>query len=274
MRYPKQVPVWEFSPGRKLAQITVRLKNVKGALAQASRTVAEMEVNTLSGFTTAVSASAEGVWSFFADVTDPKADLNELKERLLALPVVAGVEMSSSKTGFIIDRQNFPVTFSNRRALVMRTDELTAMFSHIWDLFGSGAATIIDAMAESMGRNTAREIIEDVGREFALQSIEEILGTYSALGYADLTVRRSDRGSMTIHAKELFECEANAKNNIRRKSLFLKGHLRGLLGTLFGGDFEVAELQCVAEGDAECSFNVARTESLSPRVALRPRTEA
>ncbi len=266
MRYPKDLAVWEFAPGKKLAEITVRLKNVKGALAQCARVVADMEINALSGFTTARSSSAEGTWSFFADFTDSQTDLEELKKRLTALPVVDGVEAVTSDTGFLVDKHHFPVMFSNRRALVLRTEALTAMFSHIWDIFGSGAATIIDEMAESMGRHTACEIVEDLGKEFALKSLDEILRTYTALGYADVTVRRRDAYSMAIQAKGLFECEANSKNNVRRKSLFFRGHLRGLVGTIFGSDFEVTEGQCVAEGDEECSFDVVRTESLTPHV--------
>ncbi len=266
MRIPKDLAVWEYAPTRKLAQVTVLLKNVKGALAQCSRAVADLDVEVFSGFTSAGSESVVGVWSFFADVTEASADLSTIRARLLELPVVEGVEATSAENGFMVDAQHFPVVFSKRRALIMRTDVLTGMFAHLWDVFGSGAATILDQMAEAMGRYTAKEILEDLGRDFAMQELDEILRTYTALGYADLEVRRTDERSMTIHASGLFECESNAKGEIRRKSIFFRGHLRGFVSTLFDQDFEVTEVECVAEGDKACSFNVARTARVAAKL--------
>ncbi|MDV3243806.1 MAG: hypothetical protein LYZ66_01370 [Nitrososphaerales archaeon] len=267
MRIPKDLAVWEYAPSRRLAEVTVLLKNVKGALAQCSKAVADMEVMVLSGFTSAASESVVGIWSFFADVTEANADLSTIRARLLELPVVESVEIAAAEDGFMVEKQNFPVRFSKRRALIMRTDVLTGMFSHLWKVFGSGAATILDQMAEAMGRCTAEEILADFGRDFAMQELDEILRTYTALGYADLEVRRDGEYSMTIHANSLFECESNAKSEIGRKSIFFRGHLRGFVSTLFDGDFEVTELECVAQGDKACSFNVARTERLATTLA-------
>lgn len=268
MQYPKDLVVWEYAPGRKLAQIVLRLKNVQGALAQASKAVAEMGINMLSGFDSASSVSKVGIWSFFADITDSKFDTDSLRKRLLALPVVMDVEVLLDMNGFMVDRQHFPVRFSNRRALILRTEALSEMVSHMWRVFGSGAVTIIDQMAEAMGRYTAQELIEDFGREFVVGELEEVLQTYAALGYAQIAaVRSADSGSMTIHTRDLFECEANARNKLRRKSIFFRGHLRGFMSAIFQAEFEVTEFQCITDGDDACSFVLARVESIAPRVA-------
>jgi predicted hydrocarbon binding protein len=270
MRYPRDLAVWEHAPGRKLAEIVVRLKNVKGALAQCSKAVAAMDINMLSGFETASSVSRMGDWSFFADLTDSKVDIDGLRRRLLDLPEVVDVEILPADDGFMVDRQHFPVRFSNRRALILRTEAMSEMISHMWQVFGSGAATIIDQMAESMGRYTAQELIEDFGKEFIVSALDEVLQTYSALGFAEIEVAR-ERGaeeSLTVHAHQLFECEANARKKLRRKSIFFRGHLRGFVSTVFHRDFEVAEVQCLAEGDEACSFVVAKVESMVPRMPL------
>jgi predicted hydrocarbon binding protein len=275
MRYPKDLAVWEYAPGRKLAQIVFSLKNVKGALAQVSTAVSESDINMLSGFESATSASKVGTWSFFADITDARDDVESLRKKLLAVPVVVGVEILLAEDGFMVDTQHFPVRFSNRRALILRTDALSEMVSHMWSVFGSGAATIIDQMAESMGRYTAQEMIEDFGKEFVVNALEEVLQTYSALGYADIgIVRRESSESVSVHARELFECEANARNNLRRKSIFFRGHLRGFMSAIFQADFEVTEVQCRAEGDDACTFLVARVESIVPRMPLSSEEKA
>ncbi|MDG6901375.1 MAG: hypothetical protein JRM80_05380 [Nitrososphaerota archaeon] len=268
MQNPKNVPVWEYAPDRRLAEVTVRLKNVKGALAKCARLVAELDIRVLGGFTSASSASSVGVWSFFADITD-SPDLTKIRRALMDLPVVEGVEVLAAEDGFMVDRQNFPLMFSNRRALIMRTDALSGMFAHLWSVFGSGSVAIIDQMAESMGRFTAKEVLDDLGREFAIRSLDEILGTYTALGYAQVEVTRRDADSVNVSAKGLFECESNAKNGIRRKSTFFRAHLRGLISTIFDADFEVTEVECVAEGDEACSFTMTKTASVASRLPVR-----
>lgn len=269
MQIPKDVPVWEYAPSRKLAQITVSLKNVSGALAQSSKLVADMGIQVLSGFTSAPSESPIGVWSFFADVTDSEVDITKIRRVLLEAPLVEGVDIQRAEDGFMVDRQHFPVRFSNRRALIMRTDALSGMFDRMWSVFGTGAVAIIDQMAEAMGKHTAKEIMEDLGRDLAEQSLDEILSTYTALGYGQLEVKRTEESSMTIRATGLFECESNAKNDAGRKSTFFRGHLRGLLSTIFDCDYDVTEVECVAEGDQACSFNVSRTVRLETRLPLR-----
>lgn len=268
MQNPKDVPIWEYAPDRRLAEFTIRLKNVRGALAQSAKLVADLDVTVLGGFTSAASDSSTGVWSFFADVTD-SPDLTKIRRALLDLPVVEGVEVLGAEDGFMVDRQNFPLKFSNRRALIMRTDALNEMFARLWDVFGSGAVAIVDQMAEAMGKYTAREILDDLGREQVIRSLDEILGTYTALGYAQVVVGSRDEESMTVRAKGLFECESNAKNGVRRKSTFFRAHLRGLVSTIFNTDYEVTEVECLAEGDEACSFTIAKTPSMASRLPLR-----
>ena len=275
MRYPKDLSLWEYAPGRELAQIVLRLRNVKGALAQVSKAVAEMDINTLSGFDSASSASKVGIWSFFADITDSKNDIESLRQRLLALPVVVSAEILLDGSGFMVDRQHFPLRLANRRALIMRTEALSEMISHMWRVFGTGAATIIDQMAEAMGRYSAHDLVEDFGREFVVGSLVEVLQTYTAMGYADVeVVRNSGSDAITVQARDLFECESNAGKKLRRKSIFFRGHLRGFISAIFQSEFEVTEVQCIAEGDEKCSFVLARVESIVPRVPMDSEEQA
>jgi predicted hydrocarbon binding protein len=268
MQNPKDIPVWEYAPDRKLAKVSVRMRNVKGALASCSSRVAELNVDVLGGFTSAPSESDTGIWSFFADVTD-SPDLLKVRRALLELPVVESVDVLEAEDGFMVDRQSFPLRFSNRRALIMRADALSGMFARLWDVFGTGAAAIVDQMAESMGKFLAREVVEDLGKDLAVRSLDEILCLYTALGYAEVELGSRDESSIAITAKGLFECEANARNDVRRKSTYFRAHLRGLISTIFGTEFEVTEVSCVALGDQECSFVMAKTASVASRLSIR-----
>ena len=271
MRYPKDVEVWEHVPGRRLAEVVIRLKNERGALAKCSQAINVFGVNILTGFFTAPGKAPYATLSFFADVTDSPSGLAGLKKSLLGIGVVESVEAMAAEDGFMVDRQHFPVRWAGRRALVMRAEALNEMLNRLWTVFGTGAATIIDQMAEAMGRHSAKEIVEDFGTEFARGQLDELLGTYSALGYAEVSVERSKSSDspIVVNAKELFECEANAKQKLRRRSAFFRAHLRGFMSGTFDRDFEVSEVQCMTDGDEVCSFRVAPIASAPARVAAR-----
>jgi predicted hydrocarbon binding protein len=271
MRYPKDVEIWEHAPGRKLAEVVIRIKNVKGALASCSRTISDLDVNMLTGFVTAPSKSRTATLSFFADITDSQGGLSELKKKLQSLDVIESVDTIAAEDGFMVDKQHFPVQWAGRKAVVMRAEALNEMLNRLWTVFGSGAVTIIDQMAEAMGRHSAKEIIEDFGARFAAEQLDELLSTYSALGYADVSIERSKPSDFpfVINAKELFECEANAKQGLPRKSSFFRAHLKGFMAATFDKAFEVEEVQCLAEGDDVCSFRVALAEAAAPKIPTR-----
>lgn len=271
MRYPKDIEIWEHAPGRKLAEVVIRVKNVKGALAKCSQSISDLDVNMLTGFVTAPSKSRSATLSFFADITDAQGGLTELKKRLQALDVIESVDAIAAEDGFMVDKQHFPVQWAGRRAVVMRAEALNEMLNRLWTVFGTGAVTIIDQMAEAMGRHSAREIIEDFGVKFASEQLDELLSTYSALGYADVSIERSKSSDfpIVINAKELFECEANAKAKLPRRSAFFRAHLKGFMSATFDKVLDVDEVQCLTEGDDVCSFRVALTETTAPRLATR-----
>lgn len=271
MRYPKDVEIWEHAPGRKLAEVVIRIRNEKGALAKCSQAITDAEVNMLTGFVTAPSKSPTATLSFFADVTDAVGGLPTLKKKLQGLDVIESVDAIAAEDGFMVDKQHFPVQWAGRKAIVMRAEALNEMLNRLWKVFGTGAATIIDQMAEAMGRHSAKEIIEDFGATFAANQLDELLGTYTALGYAEVSIERSKSSEfpIVVDAKELFECEANAKQKLNRRSAFFRAHLRGFMAATFDKAFDVNEVQCLTEGDEVCSFRVALTEAATSSVAPR-----
>lgn len=260
MQNPKEILVWEYAPGRKLAQFVLNLKNTKGALAICAQALAQYRINLLSGFHTAPSVSKTAVWSFFADVTESMIRPEEIAERLESLPFVESVEIHKSRDGFLVDDKHFPVNSGGRRAILMRTQAVTEMLSRLWDVFGTGAATIIDEMGEAMGRFRAQEIVSDFGVDFAVENLTQFLKTYTALGFAELEIESFDqrRGTLSLTVRGLFECDERRHLNDGRTSVFFKGHLRGFMSTIFNAPFEVLETECVSAGSKSCHFQISR----------------
>lgn len=123
-------------------------------------------------------------------------------------------------------------------------------------------------MAEAMGRHSAKEIVEDFGPKFAVDQLDELVGTYSALGYAEVSIERGKSSDfpMVVNAKGLFECEGNAKLKVRRKSTFFRAHLRKFMSGALGRPTDVVEVQCLSSGDEVCSFRVTLSEAAAPSV--------
>lgn len=271
MRYPKDIDVWEHAPGKKIAEVVVRLRNERGALAACSDAVNGCGVDILTGFFTAPSKTDVATMSFFADISDTTDGLQGLRRRLKDLAFVESVDAIAAEGDFMVDKKHFPVRWAGRRAIVMRADALNEMLNRLWDVFGSGAATIIDQMAEAMGKHFARETIEDFGPELAARQLDELIGTYTALGYAEVAIERSKSSDfpLVVNARGLFECDGNSKQGLVRGSVFFRAHLRGFMSGLFGVPFEVSEVQCLTAGDEVCSFRVAITETQSEGAAVR-----
>lgn len=271
MHYPRDVAVWEHAPGRKIAELVIRLRNEKGAMATCGDVINRCGVNILTGFFTAPSSSPLATLSFFADMTDATESLTGLRRALQGVGIVESVEAIAAEDGFMVDKQHFPVQWAGRKALLMRADALNEMLNRLWDVFGTGAATIIDQMAEAMGRHFARETVQDFGAAFASLQLDELLGTYTALGYAKVSIERSRSADfpLVVNATDLFECDWNSKHEITRRSVFFRAHLRGFVSGLFERPFEVTEVQCLAEGDETCSFRVAVSEAQAARAEAR-----
>jgi predicted hydrocarbon binding protein len=271
MRKPKDVLVWEYAPGRKLAEFLVEVKNTKGALAGCAQALAHYNINLLSGFHTAPSSSTTGTWSFFADVTESTSRPEEIAESLRSLPFVGSVEIYGSQDGFLVDDKHFPVRWAGRRVMMMRTEAETEMIARLWDVFGTGAVTIIDEMGEAMGRFTAREIVSDFGRDFVVKNLVHFLKTYTALGIADIEVKSYDQGegAVVLEASELFECAGKPRLNTAKKSVFFGGHLRGFMSTIFDAPFEAVETECLSTGGKVCRFQVSKLLTASQRITSR-----
>jgi predicted hydrocarbon binding protein len=259
MRYPMSIDTWAHEPGRRLAEFVIRFRNAPGAFSKCSQAATEANVQILRGHLSAPRDSLLATWSIIADVTDSPVAAAGFKDSLAGLDVVESVSIASSSEGFMADALHFPIQTGDRRALLLSAGELDEMLHRLKDVFGSGAATIIDQMAEAMGRQAAKGSLEDFGREFAVGHLDDLLGNYRALGYGDIAIEhnKSSDFPVVLHARELFECQANSKRRLRQRSLFFRAHLRGYLSTLLNTDFDVSEVQCVTEGDDVCSFHVA-----------------
>ena len=275
MHNPKNVGAWAIFPGRKLAQLTIEGRAAGPIFARCTQVISEAKLSILSGFISAPDQPGHATIHLVLDATESVDKLAGLKGDLEALQDVVAVSVTTDD-GYAVDREHFPVQAGGRKAIVLQADAVSEMLSRLRSVFGTGALTIVDQMAEAMGRQSAKMMVEDLGSDFAMGHADDLLRTYTALGYADVSVerRRPNEFPVVAHASGLFECEANVRGRNRQRSVFFRAHLRGFISEIFRSEFEVSEAQCVTEGDEVCSFRIEMCESPVSPSASRYRNGA
>ncbi|MEM3644384.1 MAG: ACT domain-containing protein, partial [Nitrososphaerota archaeon] len=102
--YERDLVLGVYSPGRKLAEFLVKLRNVPGALASVSRVLSELNLNILSGHHFASPREEEGLWIFFVDLTGKELSEEDVASRLREAELVLDVKFSrEALDGVIID---------------------------------------------------------------------------------------------------------------------------------------------------------------------------
>lgn len=256
--YAKEIFCSAYSPGRRIVEFAVVLKNIPGALAEASSVVAGFNVNVLSGFHIASATDGTALWSFFADVTESSVGPNSIAEKLRRLNVVLDVNLSERNfDGLCIDDLHFPLTVLNDRSIVFRVETIAEMFRKLRDTFGSGAALIIYTMGMGAGRNRA----ESVGKKYGavgLRALQIIMAERTARGWGLVEVKKMDEGKLeaVVEVEDLFECLPYRGAMKEPQSVFFRGYLEGVFSVLFNKKVRVREVECVAKGDQKCVFAI------------------
>jgi len=223
-------------------------------LAAASENLAKHHANVLSGYHDTVR------WSFFADLTDCDATIEQVQRELASIGGVSDVVNTDSVNGIIVDSLHFPIMLAGKRAIILRAETLNSILVRIREMFGEDGAvakvllfTMGEAAGQAMFKATAAQIGAKVRDELA-----NIINIYSATGFGifRLSDVDLDRGTATVIALENFECASHTRTRSKPFSQFVRGHLAGFFSGVFGRRVDAVEAQCVARGDGCCEFRV------------------
>ncbi|MEM3114796.1 MAG: ACT domain-containing protein, partial [Nitrososphaerota archaeon] len=152
--YERDLVLGVYSPGRKLAEFLVKLRNVPGALASVSRVLSELNLNILSGHHFASPREEEGLWIFFVDLTGKELSEEDVASRLREAELVLDVKFSrEALDGVIIDTFLFPLIVLEERSIIFRVETFANMFKRLYRAFGSGAPVLLYEMGLSAGLN-------------------------------------------------------------------------------------------------------------------------
>jgi predicted hydrocarbon binding protein len=259
--FPKRLFAADFKPKARLAQFSIEMRNVVGAMREQTQTIAKHRVKILSGFHDAPSLVEKGIWSFFADFAEADIEPEALASELRSNPSVLNVRCQSVDDGFITDTLHFPVMLSMERAIIVRSAVIVSMIDRIKALFGiesESAHVILHQVGEAGGLSEFDSVKALTGVDFIRKNVARTFNLYSALGYgiSNLTALDFERRTVEIHVKDGFECVRSTNPSGVPQGHFTRGLISGWFSRLFESKIDVVETRCVAKGDPDCVFQV------------------
>ena len=257
----KRVFASDFRPSTRLAQFSIEMQNVVGAMQEQAETMGKHGVKILSGFHDAPILAERGTWSFFADFTGADSEPEALAAELRSHRSVLKVRCQSTNDGFVTDTMHFPVLLGDERAIIVRASILVSIINRINSILGPDSKSA-QVMTHQLGVAGGQSVFEStkkvIGVEFIRQNVARTLNLFTTLGYGILNVSSVNLQAKTaeIHISDGFESADSANTSSRPQCHFIRGLLAGWFSQLFETKIDVIETRCEAKGDPNCVFQV------------------
>lgn len=253
---PKRVMTFEYVPGKTLVLGSVEIRDVVGALAKAAEQAGRLGIDLTTSVSYSIKEEKKAVWSFFG-VVGPGFDVEKAEGSLRASSAVLSCKLKLSQGGLISDTFQFPVKSGNDRVMILAPEAMTAMFSRMKKLFGSGGDVLLYEQGHAVGKTGAEGLIPTLSLQRMKDPDPDVLGIYAALGWGvmEMVERTPDLSRLVIVVKDNFETvgvKAPAPN-----CQFVRGVLAGWYSAVSGRTLSCKETECIAAGDPACRFTLS-----------------
>ena len=256
--HEKHVIVYRDDARGRIVQITVRLRNSPGALADLAKRLAKAKVNVLEGNISRPSRSGTAYWSFFAEL--PRAGLNSrgLERLLRGSRSASNVQVSKGAGRQTVDTHGFPIEWSTGdRAILIRTDFFSMMEEAAKKMFSTGAYVFLHELGFAHGLPTWKNLFET----FEVRNRKDLdyaLKIYQAVGWCRPRVVSYDqkKPSAVVRLEDNFECAMHSEGVV--SSHFVRGHFAGAFTALYGTRMTCKETACVSSGAKFCEFRIEK----------------
>jgi predicted hydrocarbon binding protein len=253
----KETIGYHYNPKKKVFLVSIEMKSDPSALSNITSILSNSDITTLGGFISMNPESNIGVWGFFAE-GDANMRGSQLKKLIDGSPFVETSYVIEGSDGLVVDNLHFPLKLNSGEIMVLvRREVFSDMFKRLEEIFGTGGETIVFEEGEASGESDAKRLIEVFGKEAAQQNIPELSYLYFALGWGrpELLKFNAIPFSATIRLYDSFEC--SGRKSTKPHSYFIRGHMTGLINTLFQKKVNCIETKCAALGDSFCEFSLS-----------------
>ena len=249
LRLGKHTPIYHHDPKKKTFQILLKFQNKPGSLASILDHFAKNRLDILSSFS--YNEKDYSVWSGFVQHEDQSHGAREIGEITSNAKHLISHRVSVSERGLLIDTLTFPVVSGgSSRYIMMSAEHLQRMMMKIVETFGSGGESILFNEGLTIGEATAQSQVTAFGKQYVLDLFSYTFALYSAIGWGRAQLVRFEPMGFTavIRMHECFECAG--QHQVEPRSMFIKGHLAGVLESLFERKITVRETMCLAIGES------------------------
>ncbi|HEV2138484.1 MAG TPA: V4R domain-containing protein [Nitrososphaerales archaeon] len=256
---PKEIRAYHYSPNKHVFLGSVKLKDVPGALANASAVVAEMGLNLIES-NSSVDSTGIAEWGFFADAVDGHISADWVEKALKDTRDVLDCRVKGAEGRVVVDTLHYPLMLSiGAPAILIRKEVFADMLKFVVETFGTGGKALAYQLGKASGEKDGLDLINEIGEERILENLPELVNLYIAQGWGipqliDLSIAPL---KATIRLDDCFECKP--RNSMIPASNFIRGHLAGLGKAFFDKEVECIEKKCVAKGDDYCEFEAVET---------------
>jgi predicted hydrocarbon binding protein/ACT domain-containing protein len=247
----------ETKPNEELYEVCIILKDVRGAIAETAKVLADNNVNIVAGSLFRLPERLGlGTWTLFIDVSKATRNINELTEELQKLDAVEDVRFKEPKP-VPFEVIHFPMLHGDMRAIIMSI----AIFRGLWKGFEtilkpSGLEAVLYNVGKRIGSFYARYLEEKYG----VKKMDLILAMAQAAkasgwGIPEIDEIDLEHCSGTVTIKESFEALAWEKKPYK-VCHWIRGFISGFSTAAFGEPMEAVEIECMATGSKHCRFEI------------------
>jgi predicted hydrocarbon binding protein len=253
---------YAFGPGTKLFQISISLKDNPGALADALQVLR----NRVDWIGSVGYSKGEGkaIWSGFAKALRPEETPNSLKSLLASTGMIEDSWITSSDDGLLVDAFHTGVEDeAGEEYMLVPMKDMSETYERLIEILGSGGESILYDEGVSAGKVSAQYFIEKLGIGFVREKMSQILLLFGSMGWGNAEMKEEGYGAeFTVRIADCFECSAGRR--ARQYCSFQRGHLAGLISSIYDTPLECSETRCRFRRDPFCEFKL--TQKQGPRM--------
>lgn len=253
-----------FGPQTRMFQVTVRLTDKPGALADVLQLL-KSHVDWL-GVVSYTKDQGEAIFSGFAKALTPQVNQGNLKSLLSSSGIVKDTWITTSEDGLLVDGFHTGVEDEAKDAyMLVPLKAMSETYERLIEILGSGGESILYDEGVSAGKVTAKDFVNRLGIGFVREKLGQILLMYGSMGWGNSDFRDEGYGSeFTVRVVDCFECSSGPRS--RQSCSFQRGHLTGLISTIYDTPLECAETRCRFRRDPFCEFKLV--QKAGPRMEV------
>jgi predicted hydrocarbon binding protein len=172
------------------------------------------------------------------------------------------MEMLNEHIEIDLEQKKYYDNLLDCQLIFMSLKGYKALHDRLYEVFGSGASTILYEMGLEIGKNIANQLRHKLGNPLkkALLSMEH----FEYMGWGKIRINKKELlkmatfDSMNVIVENCFIPKGVGKTGTRTCHL-LRGIFVGALKVMRNKDYVCEETKCVAKGDSFCEFSIRKS---------------